>query len=132
MPITIREAVLADAAGIARVHVESWRTTYPGIMPQAHLDALSVAEREQTWQGRLSPNSGEFTFVAETEDCEVVGFTNGDKNRSGGSDLQGEIYTLYLLKSQQGFGASGAGCCKPPPGVSMRTAIPASSSGSAP
>ncbi len=104
MPIIIREAVLADAAGIARVHVESWRTTYPGIMPQEHLDALSVAEREQTWHGRLSPDSGEFTIVAETEDGVIIGFTNGGRDRNGGSDLPGEIYTLYLLKSQQGLG----------------------------
>ena len=103
MLITIREAVLADAAGIARVHVESWRTTYPGIMPQEHLDALSVTERTETWQGRLSPGSGEFTIVA-AEDGEIVGFTNGGKDRNGGPNWQGEIYTLYLLKSQQGRG----------------------------
>ena len=104
MPITIREAVPADAAGIARVHVASWRTTYPGIMPQEHLDSLSVAEREQTWQGRLSPDSGEFAIVAETESGEIVGFTNGGRDRNEGSNDEGEIQTLYLLKSQQGQG----------------------------
>ena len=104
--MTIREATLADAAGIARVHVESWRTTYPGIMPQEHLDALSVAEREEKWQGILSPDNADVTctFVAETEDGEIVGFTEGGRDRSGGSDFQAEIYVIYLLKSQQGRG----------------------------
>ena len=106
MPITIREATLTDAAGIARVHVASWRTTYPGIMPQEHLDALSIAEREQKWQAILSPGKADIThtFVAETEDGEVVGFTEGGKDRSGGPDSQAEIYVIYLLKSQQGRG----------------------------
>ena len=105
MPITIREAVPADAAGIAQVHVESWRTTYPGIMPQEHLDTLSVAEREQTWQERLSkPSLGDCTFVAETEG-EIVGFVHGGKERSGDPDYHAEIQTLYLLKSYQGQGS---------------------------
>ena len=104
--MTIREAVLADAAGIARVHVESWRTTYPGIMPQEHLDALSVAERRQKWQSILSPGSADttYTFVAETEDNEIVGFTEGGGDRSSGPSSQAEIYVIYFLKSQQGQG----------------------------
>ena len=101
---TIREAAPADAAGIARVHVESWRTTYPGIMPQEHLDALSVAEREQIWQERLSaPCPSACTFVAETEG-EIIGFVHGGKERSGDPDYHAEIQTLYLLQSAQGLG----------------------------
>ena len=104
--ITIRKAALADAAGIARVHVESWRTTYPGIMPQEHLDALSVAEREQTWQDILSrpDGDGSCTFVAETEGGEIIGFVHGGKERSGDPDYAAEIQTLYLLKAHQGQG----------------------------
>ena len=105
MPITIREAVLADVAGIARVHVESWRTTYPGIMPQEHLDALSVAERMQTWQERLSSSdSSGSTFVAETEHSEVVGFVHGHGERTGDPDYAAEIQNLYLLQVCQGQG----------------------------
>lgn len=37
-----RDAVVEDAPGIARVHVESWRAAYAGLMPQAVLDDLSV------------------------------------------------------------------------------------------
>ena len=106
IPVTLREATLADAGGIAQVHVESWRTTYPGIMPQEHLDALSITEREQKWQGILSPGNADvtYTFVAETEEGEIVGFTEGGRDRNGGPASQAEIYVLYLLKSQQGRG----------------------------
>ena len=103
--MTIREATPADAAGIAFVHVESWRTTYPGIMPQEHLDALSVAERTETWQGLLlSPQPGDCTLVAETEAGEIIGFVHGGKERSGDPEHAAEIQTIYLLQSQQGGG----------------------------
>jgi ribosomal protein S18 acetylase RimI-like enzyme len=106
LSVTIREAMPADAAGIARVHVESWRTTYPGIMPQAHLDALSVADYEQTWQSRLREDSSGNTrsFVAVDEGGEIVGFVRGGPPHLDDPEYTAEIYTLYLLKSQQGCG----------------------------
>lgn len=33
----IRKAVLTDAKGIAKVHVDSWRTTYKNIIPDEFL-----------------------------------------------------------------------------------------------
>ena len=44
---TIRAAQLEDAAGIARVHVDSTRTTYKGIFPDAYLATLSYSRQEQ-------------------------------------------------------------------------------------
>jgi hypothetical protein len=35
--VTIRRAVREDARAIARVHVDSWRTTYRGIVPEEHI-----------------------------------------------------------------------------------------------
>ena len=104
--VTILEAAPADAAGIARVHVGSWRTTYPGIMPQAHLDALSVDERQQTWRTRLSQVNAAKSpvFVAVTEGGEIVGFAQGGKERGGDADYLGEISSLYLLQTHQGKG----------------------------
>ena len=104
--MTIREAVPEDAAGIARVHVESWRTTYPGIMPQEHLDALSIADREQMWAKTLRADGPAKTtvYVAETNDGEIVGFVAGGRERGGDPDFRGEVYGLYLLRSYQGRG----------------------------
>ncbi len=104
--VTIREAAPADAAGIARVHVESWRTTYPGIMPQAHLDALSVVEHERMWQGRLREDASGQTrsFVAVDDGGEIVGFVRGGPLHFDDPEYTAEIYTLYLLHSQQGYG----------------------------
>ncbi len=104
--MTIREATPEDAAGIARVHVESWRTTYPGIMPQEHLDALSVADREKSWREILTGSGPlrSLDYVAETDGGEIVGFVSGGAERAGDPDFGGEVYGLYLLQSQQGEG----------------------------
>ncbi len=104
--MTIREANPEDAAGIARVHVDSWRTTYPGIMPQEHLDALSVAERERTWGETLRGDGPIQTtvYVAETDSSGIVGFVAGGAERAGDPAFRGEISALYLLQSSQGRG----------------------------
>ena len=101
--MTIREATPEDAAGIARVHVETWRTTYPGIMPQEHLDALSVADHEQMWKDRLEHTRGGWTYVyvAVNDVGEIVGFASGGRERAGDREHQGEVYALYVLQAQQ-------------------------------
>ncbi len=104
--MTIREATPEDAAAIARVHVATWRTTYPGIMPQEHLDALSVNDFAQSWAERLRADGPDKThvYVAETETREIVGFASGGRERTGDPDYLGEIYALYVLQAQQGQG----------------------------
>ena len=51
--IRIREAKPDDAGAIAGVHVASWRTTYPGIVPDAYL-AVSMFESEKAVRGPSS------------------------------------------------------------------------------
>ena len=48
--VTIREAKATDAAGIARVTIDTWRTTYVGIVNQDFLNSLSYEERSTKWQ----------------------------------------------------------------------------------
>jgi len=43
----IRKAKLDDATGIAKVHVDSWRTTYKGIIPDDFLNNLSYEQRTE-------------------------------------------------------------------------------------
>jgi hypothetical protein len=50
----IREAKITDAAAIAKVHVDSWRTTYVGIVPTAYLAGLSHEQRAEEWRRTLS------------------------------------------------------------------------------
>jgi ribosomal protein S18 acetylase RimI-like enzyme len=48
--LMIRAATLADARAIADVHVASWRAGYRGLMPDAYLDGLAVADRVALWE----------------------------------------------------------------------------------
>lgn len=45
----IRKATLQDAEAIARVHVDSWKTTYKGIIPDNVLNNLSYTQRTEQW-----------------------------------------------------------------------------------
>ena len=95
--VTVREAVPADARAIARVHVDSWRTTYRGIVPDSVLSQLSYEERERMWQGILDAAEGQaFVYVAVDESGQIVGFASGGPERSGDPDYKGELYAIYI------------------------------------
>lgn len=95
----IRKAELADASGIAKVHVDSWRTTYKGIVPDTYLDNLSYESREQVWMSGIKQNN---VYIVEDEDSQIVGFASGGKERTGKYEAYvGELYAIYLLEGQQ-------------------------------
>ena len=103
----IREASPTDAAAIARVHVDSWRTTYAGIVPADYLANLSYARREQSWRDLLSaPTLSGCVYVAAQDTGEIVGFASGGPERSGDAVYRGELYAIYLLAhyQRQGLG----------------------------
>lgn len=98
----IREAVPGDAAGIARVHVESWRTTYRGVVPQAFLDGLSVEHRTRWWDGMFArADRRRCVFVAEDDDGQVIGFAFAGPESRGDRVYTGEVYAIYLLARHQ-------------------------------
>ena len=99
---TIREAGLADLKAIARVNVESWLTTYRGIVPAQTLARQTMERAETRWTTILSaPAERGFTYVAEDESRMVVGYVNGGAERTGNAVYRGELYAIYLLAEQQ-------------------------------
>jgi GNAT superfamily N-acetyltransferase len=105
----IREAIAADARGIAEVHVASWRTTYRGIVPDDNLASLSVETRERRWASQLAgADAATGIYVAEAQDGagapRIVGFAAGGARRDGNSAYAGELYAVYLLQAAQGYG----------------------------
>lgn len=100
--MAIREANLADAPAIAKVHVDSWRTTYSNLIPAKFLADLSYEERETKWVKILSNiTQDNFTYIAEDEIGQIVGFANGGKERTGDRIYQGELYAIYILEKYQ-------------------------------
>ena len=57
--ISIRRAHPGDAPAIARVRIDSWRTTYRGIMPDVYLDGMQVEASTALWDRVLTagPNT---------------------------------------------------------------------------
>ena len=97
----IREATIEDVPGIARVHVDSWRTTYKGIVPQRIIDSFTYERREELWRRTLSPGSAPCVYVAE-DGGEVVGFASGGPARQEEApNHAGQLYAIYLLQEHQ-------------------------------
>jgi len=101
----IRPASVADAEAIARVHVESWQTTYAGKLPQSYIDQLTVERRTAYWTSSLQrEGSLRGTFLACDEWGQVVGFVGCGPIRGTVGGYDGEIYVIYLLESAQRLG----------------------------
>jgi ribosomal protein S18 acetylase RimI-like enzyme len=101
----IRPARPGDAAAIARIHVETWRDTYAGILPDSYLvHRVKAGARQATWRigapGRTA--MAETTLVAELE--QVVGFVSFGPARHLRDRSTGEIYALYVSPDAQGQG----------------------------
>ena len=100
--IRIRPAVPADAGPMSRVHVDTWRTTYAGIMPAEHLASLSYRDRKARWEQILTADRpAESNFVAETFAGDIVGFAGRGPEREGNPTYRGELYGIYLLGAYQ-------------------------------
>lgn len=103
----IRERQEGDIPGIARVRVDTWRAAYRGIVPQEHLDGLSVAADTERFLQRYRESGGQpnlHVFVALDESGQVVGFGMGGPEREGFPGYPGELYVLYVLPAYQGQG----------------------------
>jgi len=105
MKATIRPARLEDATGITQVHIDSWRTTYKGLVPDEHLANLSYEQgTERRIQQLSNPRPNSFTFVAEDERGQIVGFISGGPEREDDPLFKSELYAIYILQEYQGFG----------------------------
>ena len=100
--MNVRPAQIADAPGIASVHVLSWRSTYRGLLPDAFLGSLDEATYAERWARVLADGSSR-VYVASGGD-EVVGFASGGRERAGESGYAGELYAIYLVREAQGRG----------------------------
>lgn len=98
----VRPAEVEDAAAIAHVHVETWRTAYRGLLPADYLAALDQAGYEERWRRTLAGGAGR-VYVAEDEG-RVVGFASGGQERAGEDGFAGELYAIYVLEGAKGRG----------------------------
>ena len=106
----VRSATGLDAGPISHVHVESWRTTYKGIVPDNYLAGLDEIARTASWRERIE--SGIPVFVA-IQDGVVVGFISGGPIRDPIDGYDAELFTIYTLQHVQRRGIGTALLRKP-------------------
>lgn len=97
----LRDANASDVPAIARVHVDTWRTAYRGIIPDEYLEKLPYSKREKMWHQVLSHANNYFVYVVEDNFGQIVGFASGGLERTGDRIYLGELTAIYVLQSHQ-------------------------------
>jgi len=105
----VRQAYPSDAPVIARIHVETWRSTYAGLLPEGMLAGMQEKNHKATWSSlllgpRSGSRNGELVLVAEEAKAGVVGFVSAGRTRGALPGYDGEIYTLYVSPDFQNRG----------------------------
>ncbi|MFH8607479.1 GNAT family N-acetyltransferase [Streptomyces sp. NPDC018029] len=108
--VRIREMSEADCAAVAELRVRGWQKAYAGLMPQPHLDALSIEESAAQLRERL-PARGEAGSVdlVAVRAGRIVGWACFGPARD--DDLppgESELYALYAHPEQYSTGVGRA------------------------
>ena len=80
------------------VHVNTWRTTYQGMIPESYLARLSYQKRKERWKNMLGVSKVEkadyWVYVVENNTKQIIAFADGGLNRNSDSIYQGELYAI--------------------------------------
>lgn len=109
--IETRAARAVDAEAIARVHVESWRVGYRGLLADNLLADLSISKREQMWRERLlgGDNEAQRRVYVAVERETIVGFVSAGPSRDEQASAgDGEIYAIYVRPDRWSAGVGRA------------------------
>jgi len=105
----IRAARVDDAEALARVHIDSWRAAYKGLVPESYLEKLDYEKRAERFHQFLSQPGTDDNFLIEF-DREIAGFLTVGASRDGDLDqaATGEIWGIYLAQAfwRQGIGTA--------------------------
>lgn len=104
MEIHIRRATKDDIAGIVKVHVESWKTTYKGIFANEILENVTFEQRKKQWENIFQKEDNpQYRFIAEMLTGEIIGFIDGGTERMDTYNCDMELYAIYILQDYQGL-----------------------------
>jgi ribosomal protein S18 acetylase RimI-like enzyme len=98
----VRAARPGDAPRIARLDVETWRTTYAGILTTQFLVGLSTQRREIGWATVIEREPKD-VHVATDGEGRIVGFGSCGRTRNK-AEFAGEVFTLYIGQDWQNQG----------------------------
>ena len=110
LALNVRSARPEDAADLARIYIESWQDTYPGIISSSLLGAMSFKGHAQRWRDMIRGANRRNGAVLVAEDARhgTIGLSSLGPARDGGAGFDGEVYTLYVDPAFLGRGAGSA------------------------
>lgn len=115
-PVSIKTATYQDASSIAHIQIAGWRASYQSIIPESHLNNLSVSAKTAFWQSVLiDPMKAKEILVARRDETspsdeqtkvepQVLGFVSfgsADDPPGPGSEAmeasrKGELRAIYV------------------------------------
>jgi ribosomal protein S18 acetylase RimI-like enzyme len=99
-----RRALAPDAQAIARIHVESWKVAYRGIMPDEVIARTDLAFRTTFWSERLADHGGPVFLIEERGEpvafCHLIPTPDPDDDAT----KVGHITALHVLPQLRGRG----------------------------
>lgn len=101
MTIEFRRAIESDLVEIGHVTVDTWRSTFDGLLPGAFLDGMSYQEQTERHHRYFSQKDVVF-HVATDQDGKIIGFASGGPNRHADFSAQNEVYAIYVLQAYHG------------------------------
>ncbi len=107
--INFRKATILDLSEIVKVNIDTWKTTYRGIISEKYLQNLSYKDKEEKWRQRLeNPSHGAIIYVAEIYLHGIVGFVLATLEKYNPilmipklERFQGELCAIYIIKDFQ-------------------------------
>lgn len=97
----LRPATVADAPMLARLHVQTWRETYPGLLPDAEIASRTIETRTAQWTAQFAAGTSRIVVIPD------LGFAQSGPQRGDLSlapRYPDELQALYLLRAGQGRG----------------------------
>jgi GNAT superfamily N-acetyltransferase len=103
--VGVREMTLADCERVAEIRVGGWQSAYAGLMPQSHLDALSVTEDAARHRTRFLAGDGSAVNLVAEQHGGIVGWACHGPYRNGQvRTADAELYALYVDPGRYGDG----------------------------
>lgn len=94
-------AAASDCAELAAVHVQAWRESYSGLVPEAEIAKRDTTMRERQWQDIVA--QGGRIWLARREGI-LVGFGTAGPQQESELPWPGEFRAIYILRTAQRTG----------------------------
>jgi GNAT superfamily N-acetyltransferase len=111
----IRNVTIDDAAGVAQVQAEAWRTAYNGIVPEVILSAKTQEAGTPKFIEKIRTHiesQTNFPFLVAVMNEDIVGFAHSRAPREAPSEYDCELGAIYVDPVSHGMGVGSSLVCE--------------------